>query len=255
LPLAELRAAKGSTCDPKTARTVAARVSAQFACVSLEPRARVLLRRRHGAQKQHGRERAPVLPFLGELFATAGAPRTPVPGSAAPAPTPKGPDDSLGTTPAARLAAQPGASREARGSRCRARRRRASARRAGQRGLRLGAAHGADEGLEAGRGRGHQPAGVASSTRRVCGTPRGARMPRRRAGRAVVAHPQRELALEDVEALVVGVVDVQRRCGRRPGRSTRAARSAAGLRAEMWKRTRLRRNQMSVMKERTPGRW
>ena len=40
----------------------------------------------------------------------------------------------------------------------------------------VGAADGADEGLEAGRGRGHEPARVASPTRSVCGTPRGARM-------------------------------------------------------------------------------
>ena len=64
-----------------------------------------------------------------------------------------------------------------------------------------------------------KPAGVEvtsqrasrSPTRRVCGTPRGARMlsPARRTC-CSSPDPQRELALEDVEALVVGVVDVQR---------------------------------------------
>ena len=75
----------------------------------------------------------------------------------------------------------------------------------------LGRADGADEGLEAGRGRGHEPAASLSPARTVCGTPRGASMLVAGAQDVHrVAHPQRELALEDVEALVVVVVDVQR---------------------------------------------
>ena len=73
-------------------------------------------------------------------------------------------------------------------------------------------------GVPTARTKASKPAGVevtsqraSVSTRSVCGTPRGART--RVAGAQdvrVVARPQGELAVEDVEALVVEVVDVQR---------------------------------------------
>ena len=69
-----------------------------------------------------------------------------------------------------------------------------------------------DEGLEAGRGGGHEPAGAAIADTQ--GVRDAARREDALAGTQdvrLVARPQRELALEDVEALVVVVVDVQRR--------------------------------------------
>jgi hypothetical protein len=69
----------------------------------------------------------------------------------------------------------------------------------------------------------------------------------------VVADPQRQLALEEVEALVLVEVDVQRRlaAGRGDGLDER---EAAGVRGEAWMRTPLSRNWISSVMSCAPWR-
>jgi hypothetical protein len=70
----------------------------------------------------------------------------------------------------------------------------------------------ADEGLEAGRGGGDEPPGVAiAHAHRVRDAAQREDAVAGVQDVLLLAHLQRDLALEDGEALVVGVVDVQRR--------------------------------------------
>ena len=95
---------------------------------------------------------------------------------------------------------------------------------------RVGGGDRAHEGLEARGGRGHEPAAAA-----VAGADRvrhAARCEQALAGAQDVdgvAHPQGQLALEDVEALVVVVVDVQRRLVARRAGDLEQREGAAGL--------------------------